>query len=126
MHQQCSETSKDGTVCPLLLHSNGIAANHPKSPPKNKFLFHTLNPILGMGSSHTAAMAQKQSTKDNACLTTVSNSVPGQSFPPQLIFQWPCLFIIKNILCAFGTVGSYAMGLVLARTSSDIEDSVTS
>ena len=35
-----------------------IAANNP---PKNQFLFHTLSPILGMGSSYTAAMAQKRS-----------------------------------------------------------------
>ena len=38
-----------------------IAANCPKSPPKNQFLFHTLSPILGMGSSCTTAMAQKRS-----------------------------------------------------------------
>ena len=98
------------------MQSECIAANRPKSPPKINFISypdsHSWNGI------HTA-MAQKQSTYTNSAgkiqchLTTVSDSVPGQSFPPRLISQWPCLFIIilikfcKNILDAFGTVGSY-------------------
>ena len=45
----------------LFMSQHSIAANRPKSPPKNQFLFHTPSPILGMGSSYTAAMAQKRS-----------------------------------------------------------------